>query len=60
MDFSSFNTKQPILKYQEKIMWEKQSCNEACIIKKAWYVRLSILWTIQSVMIGLFVDILTE
>ena len=31
MDFSSFNTKHPILQYQVKIMWEKQSCNEASI-----------------------------
>ena len=36
MDFSSFNTKYPLSKYQGKIMREKQSCNEACIIKKGF------------------------
>ena len=43
MDFSSFSTKYPIWKYQVKIMWEKQSCNEACIIKKG-----SILFAIYA------------
>ena len=34
MDFSSFNTKYTISKYQVEIVGEKQYCNEACIIKK--------------------------
>ena len=40
MDFSSFNTKQPILKYQAKIMWEKQSCNEDALSKKLLFYFL--------------------